>query len=164
VLEIADSIYPEWIVGSTDMLYHFSCKDAEDIARENERARKHMDEGARARINEMARINREEDRQGVNTEGWLKDLKALVSKWEREVAGKSGASVVACEDIVSSSRRPIQLTIDLAASGVLVEKRQVDKVTSNSVSGNDKPPGLREMVVWLREAVFWAEKLLVGTR
>jgi hypothetical protein len=159
VLEIADSIYPEWIVGSTNMLYHFSCKDAEDIARDNERARKHMDEEARARLNETARINREEDRQGVDVEGWFKDLKDLVSKWEREVEGKSGASVVACEDIFSSSRRPIQLTIDLAASGVLVEEKQDDKVTSDSVSGDNKPPGLREMVVSLRQAVFWVEKI-----
>ena len=146
------------------MLYHFSCKDAEDIARDNERARKHMDEEARARLNETARINREEDRQGVDVEGWLKDLKALVSKWEREVEGKSGASVVACEDIISSSRRPIQLTIDLAASGVLVEEKQVDAVKPTRTNGHDKPPGLRKMVVWLREAVFWAEKLLGGTR
>lgn len=146
------------------MLYHFSRKDAEDIARDNERARKHMDEEARTRLNETARINREEDRQGVDVEGWSKDLKDLISKWEREVEGKSSAFDVSCEDIISSSRRPIQLTIDLAASGVLVEEKQDDKVTSISVSGNDKPPGLREMVVWLREAVFWAEKLLGGTR
>jgi hypothetical protein len=90
VQEIYQSTHPEWIVRGLRILNDFDCQDAEDITRYNERARKHMDEGARARLNATARINREEDRQGVDVEGWVKELRELVSNWEREVEGKPG--------------------------------------------------------------------------
>jgi hypothetical protein len=83
-------MHPEWIVRGLNMLNDFSCQDADDITRTNERARTKMDERTRTDINERARVNREEDRQGVDVAGWVKEVKDLVAKWEGEVAGKSG--------------------------------------------------------------------------